>query len=227
VSAFSAVILNWEEIDVVRESVERLVAEPDTEVIVVDNGSKDGSRSALTLTGVRCLLLEENFGQSTARNMGIACTRSPYVFLLDGDILYVPGSLETFRSVLVRHKELGCVGVHGAEANCDSRQEASQSFEEWTDLRTDFPMAWTQYGLFRRSVFSQCGFDETGYFGLPGHGHEDDDLYRQMRKAGYQSGYVGGLRYYHEKSTGIANLNKYHLPPNQREREAQFREKWS
>lgn len=223
---FAVVILNWEELGVVRESLKALKDEPDTEIVVVDNGSLDLSRPFLAGAGVRSVLLEANRGISYARNVGIAATRAPFVMLLDGDIRYVPGSLATFKRVLDANPNFGCVGVYGREANTQDRSQAHVRFDTYDHLATDFPIAWTQYGLFRREVLITCPFDETDYFSLPGHGFEDDDLYHQMRAQGWTSAYMTGLKYYHEQSTGIKKLKEYCLPTYHDEREAQFRAKW-
>lgn len=228
---FSAVILNWEEIGVVSESVRLLLKEPDTEVIVVDNGSLDASREFLVRQqNVRSIFLETNMGSSVARNMGISSSRAPYVFMLDGDIRYVPGSLATLKRALDLRADWGCAGVYGSTASVGDRESASQRFDEFklSQLRTNFPVAWTQYGLFRGKVFMDgCWFDETGYFGMPGHGFEDDDLYMQMKKKGWKSGHIkGAVKYYHEQSTGKVNLQKYGLPHYFNERSEQFNAKW-
>jgi glycosyltransferase involved in cell wall biosynthesis len=203
-----------------------LLAEPDTEVIVVDNGSLDGSRGYLASTGVNCLLLDHNAGQSIGRNMGIACTRAPYVMMLDGDILYVPGTLTRFKRILDENPKLGCVGVFGGEATVTQLDQADTEAPELYGLNTDHPIAWTQYGLFRREVLDECPLDESGWYALPGHGFEDNDLYQQMKVADWESGAVRGLKYYHERSTGVRKLLEYGLPKNDAEREAQLIEKW-
>lgn len=226
---FAVVVLNWEELGVVRLSLPRLLAEPDTEVVVVDNGSKDGSREFLQQSGARVILLEDNLGISIARNVGIAATRAPYVFLLDGDILYVPGTLEKFKITLDLMPQLGCIGVQGSNASVESYAAASDVFPdvEGATIRTDFAVAWTQYGLFRRELLVP-GFDESDWYGKPGHGYEDDDMFWQMRQRGYLSGYIDNppLKYYHEKSTGLANLRKYRIPNRVDDREKQFNNKW-
>ena len=57
------------------------------EVLVVDNGSRDGSLALLRdfYPEVRVISLRENQGFSKAVNVGIRASRSPYVILLNND----------------------------------------------------------------------------------------------------------------------------------------------
>ena len=60
----------------------------DFEVILVDNGSRDGSCAfvAASYPWVHLIELPENFGFCRAVNEGIKASRSPYVLLLNNDI---------------------------------------------------------------------------------------------------------------------------------------------
>ncbi|MCC7418343.1 MAG: glycosyltransferase [Acidobacteria bacterium] len=67
----------------------------DLEVIVVDDGSTDGSAAALRPFGDRVRLFEQpNRGVSTARNRGIGESRGEFVAFLDADDLWHPEKLE-------------------------------------------------------------------------------------------------------------------------------------
>ncbi|MBL8115505.1 MAG: glycosyltransferase family 2 protein, partial [Acidobacteria bacterium] len=59
---------------------------PAVHVLVVDDGSTDGTRALVEARGGRVgYLHKENGGQASARNLGIARTAAPYVCLLDAD----------------------------------------------------------------------------------------------------------------------------------------------
>jgi glycosyltransferase involved in cell wall biosynthesis len=73
--------------------------EPGREVIVVDDGSTDGTAAAVEAIGddgVR-LIKQPNRGSAGARNAGIAAARGSFVAFLDGDDLWLPRYLEAGR----------------------------------------------------------------------------------------------------------------------------------
>jgi glycosyltransferase involved in cell wall biosynthesis len=67
----------------------------DFELIVVDDGSTDGTTEEIKRYGGRVRLLEhsENRGVSTARNKGILHAKGKYIAFLDSDDLWVKGKL--------------------------------------------------------------------------------------------------------------------------------------
>lgn len=85
----SLIVLNWEGIDVVEQCIDSLVASvgSDDEIIVVDNGSTDGSLELLRKrTDVRLVSLTENtyiFGL----NAGLRVATGEYVAFLNNDIV--------------------------------------------------------------------------------------------------------------------------------------------
>jgi len=70
----------------------------DLELIVVDDGSTDFSRKAITSTRDRRLLFltQQHRGAPAARNLGITSASGEYLSFLDADDRYVPDALEHF-----------------------------------------------------------------------------------------------------------------------------------
>jgi glycosyltransferase involved in cell wall biosynthesis len=67
----------------------------DYEVIVVDDGSRDGTNAVLPLftPHITALKHEENRGVSAARNTGIKASRAPLIAFLDSDDYWLPEKL--------------------------------------------------------------------------------------------------------------------------------------
>ena len=80
------------------------------EVIVVNDGSTDGTRAVLTEFGDRIRVIDQrNLGVSAARNAGIAAAAGEYIALLDGDDIWMEDKLA--RTVPVLDRNPACVAV--------------------------------------------------------------------------------------------------------------------
>jgi glycosyltransferase involved in cell wall biosynthesis len=81
---------------------------PEVEVIVVNDGSTDGTASALQPFRDRILYVEQpNRGLAAARNRGLQEASGKYVALLDGDDLWLPDRLEKIIGFLGDHPDFG------------------------------------------------------------------------------------------------------------------------
>ena len=85
------------------------------EVIVVDDGSTDGTQQLLNSFSDRrvTVLRQRNSGVSAARNAGLAAARAPYIFFLDADDILLPNALHQMVSRLDQKTErVACFGHH-------------------------------------------------------------------------------------------------------------------
>jgi len=93
--------------DALRSVVEQTV--PPLEIIVVDDGSRDGTaRVARSFSSVK-YLFQENSGPSRARNVGIAEASGDYVAFLDADDLWLPHKLARQLELVGRYPDVGVV----------------------------------------------------------------------------------------------------------------------
>ena len=85
---------------------------PAPPVVVVDNGSTDGTTEAVReqFTGVTLLALRRNHG-APARNAGVLAARTRYVAFSDDDSWWAPGALHRATTVLDNHPRLGLVAA--------------------------------------------------------------------------------------------------------------------
>ncbi|MCV2488119.1 glycosyltransferase [Geodermatophilus sp. YIM 151500] len=107
----SVVVITWNRREELLAAVERLAALPERpHVVVVDNGSTDGTADAVRarFPDVDLVASPDNLG-AVGRNVGVARLRTPYVAFCDDDTWWEPGSLRTAADVLDAHPRLAVV----------------------------------------------------------------------------------------------------------------------
>jgi N-acetylglucosaminyl-diphospho-decaprenol L-rhamnosyltransferase len=100
----SAVVVSRNRVELLRrclESLEKSEGRDTVQVIVVDNGSTDGSANLETdFPNVRFSRLPKNFGLTKALNIGWRAAEADYVFLLHDDTELEPDAIARLASVL-------------------------------------------------------------------------------------------------------------------------------
>lgn len=240
----SVIVLNWNTDGVVKCSVQELMKEA-VEIIVIDNGSDEPDWEAWRaihnydkkLFSFQIVQLPRNYGSSRARNVGIELARGSEIFLLDGDILYVPGTISEYLRIMQKTGAV-CVGQHNPEhvklRGYNGLRESTLADKQCpaiTSVYQGVPMAWTQYGLFKGDVLRKLRFPTHGAFGEPGHGFEDDWLYNDICAS--QDGYAIPLilsveepTYYHDAHSSMRELKKKNIETRTEERGRLFRKRW-
>jgi hypothetical protein len=110
----SVVIVNWNTRELLRECLAALLPPggPRLEVVVVDNGSTDGSAEAVgaEFPQVHLVATGENLGFAKANNVGFAHCHGRYVVLLNSDALAAPETLGAMAKYLEQQAEVGALG---------------------------------------------------------------------------------------------------------------------
>ena len=113
----AVVIVNWNTLPYLQVSVEavRRFSPSDTEIIVVDNASTDGSREWLrTQRDVRGIRLPRNLGHPVAMDIGWLLARSTYVVALDVDAFPIgPGWIDRLTRPLEAGYDVAGVTTYG------------------------------------------------------------------------------------------------------------------
>ncbi len=184
---------------------------PFDHVLVVDNGSQDGSAQAARARGAEVLELPVNVGFAAAVNRGIERADTPYVAVLNNDVELDPRWLETLLEALARDGGWFAVGKllrHGERDVIDGTFDAvSRSGCAWRcgEGRPDGPV-WNEpreisvapltAALFRRELFDRVGpLDERFESYL-----EDVDFGIRCAAAGLSGRYVPGAVAWHRGS---------------------------
>ena len=111
----SAIIPTYNRASYVCQAIESALAQAydNVEIVVVDDGSTDDTRSALAPCEGRIrYIYQENQGVSAARNTGIAASTGDHIAFLDSDDIWLPGKLTHQMSFMVAHPEVGMVASH-------------------------------------------------------------------------------------------------------------------
>ena len=165
------------------------------EVIVVNDGSTDGSETAARKFEPKITVVSQpNRGLSAARNSGIAVARGEFLLFLDADDWLEPDAAERLRTayaglspdfgvVASRAHQVDGNGTRVSQTRVDPWGEEEIEVT-WTDLlisgrRTRFPCS----ALVKREIFERCGgFDEA--FGRLG--SEDRDMWLRVASSGFR-----------------------------------------
>jgi GT2 family glycosyltransferase len=121
VSDLSIVIVTWNARDVLIDALESIDREIrsrsdegriETETLVVDNGSVDGSVEAVRerFPWADLIALPENIGFAAGNNVGLQRAKGRHCVLLNSDTVVLPDALEKCVRYLDAHPEVGVVG---------------------------------------------------------------------------------------------------------------------
>lgn len=247
-SRVSVVVLAYNNLEMTRaclHSVERHSGYPNLELIVVDNGSTDGTREFLAgwetqvssdrLAAVRVILNDENLGFAAGNNVGIRASTGDYVVLLNNDTYVTRGWLLD----LVRHfretPALGLVGPVtnniGNEAKIEidyaSMIEMSAAARRYTVEHPRELLLVDNVAFFCVAV-SRAVLDEVGLldedFGIGF--FEDDDYCHRVRSAGYQIGIAENVFVHHHLSASFDMLGTEERDAIFRRNKQIFEKKW-
>ena len=149
---------------------------PPLEVLVVDDGSTDGSRAVAEGFGGRVRVFSgPNAGPSAARNRGVREARGGWVAFLDADDRFEPGYLEAAEAHLASHPGVGllCSGVRILEegrktSHVIRKRSPGPAYSTAGLLESDIGTICTP--LVRRDLFlASGGFDESFRANEDGH----------------------------------------------------------
>jgi N-acetylglucosaminyl-diphospho-decaprenol L-rhamnosyltransferase len=109
----AAVVVNYNAAALLGACLDSLAANGVDPVVVVDNGSYDGSQAVAAARDVGWLPSGGNLGYGRAANLGAAAPEvrtAPYVLIGNPDIELAPGAVDALRARLVADPALGAVG---------------------------------------------------------------------------------------------------------------------
>lgn len=111
----SIIIVNWNTKDMLRDclmSVQNGSGNIETETIVVDNASTDGSQQMVKQSFPEALLIEnkENRGFAAANNQGLPAANGRYILLLNSDTMVLGDVLQRSVEFMDSHSDVAVMG---------------------------------------------------------------------------------------------------------------------
>jgi GT2 family glycosyltransferase len=215
------IIINWNTKDLLIQcltSIPQMIQGFRIEILVVDNGSQDGSGSEVKkrFPFVRLIENDKNLGFARAVNQGLQKASGRYVLLLNPDTLVKNGAIERLMSFMDAHPKAGISGAQLLNSN-GSKQNSIANFPSLaTELLNKNLLRWLSPERFpgkernysepievdsvigacmmvRREALDQVGFLDEDYFLFL----EETDWCYRMKKAGWKIYHNPQVEVYH------------------------------
>jgi len=206
----TVIIPNYNGLHFLKDCLESLKSQTaeDFEVLIVDNGSTDGSREWISENNIKSILLEENLGFAGGVNAGLKQCEAKYALLLNNDTVAEPDFVAELEKAIEKSDSIFAVSPMMIMAsNHEHIDDAGDGFTitGWAYQRgVDEPVE--QYQK-EKIVFSACAgasiykmdiVREVGYFDEMHFAYlEDIDLCYRAKLAGYHNRYCPKAKVYH------------------------------
>src|SRR5262245_18200918 len=215
-SRMAVAIINWNTRDLLRACLSSCLAERPDEIVVVDNGSYDGSIDMLRheFPGIRLKVLPANPGYGAASNVAFRLCTAPYVLLLNSDTEVRPGALGALARALDERPHTGVIGpkLENPDGSPQrsvfsfpspyisflKRQPLSSLVTRLPGLREHYPLNFAHNRgrrvpwvlgaaqAIRREAFDAVGGFDESYVMY----YEEVDLCYRMRRAGWDTRFL-------------------------------------
>ena len=220
----SVIVLNWNGQALLGECLESLREQTysNFEVLVVDNGSTDGSQEYVRLHFPDVCLIElpENIGFCGGNNAGYRYASGDYIALLNNDTRVVPEWLESLVDALTRYPDVGMAAskmvfydrsdlidtAGDLFFTCGIGRKRGHLFDDGEAYNKEVFVfgACAGAALYRRTVLDQIGFLDNDFFAYD----EDIDLSFRSQLSGWKCVYVPRAKVLHHVSATASKTSE-------------------
>ncbi len=149
---FSVVIPTHDSRDYVVAAIRSVLAQtdPDFEIVVIDNGSTDGTAEAIMAIGdprISYVWQEDSGLPADSRNKGVAAATGEWIAFLDADDTWLPGKLARVRTVLAAYASVDVLCHDVDIVNAAGKRKGSRAY------RLDARPVWEQL-LYRGNILT-------------------------------------------------------------------------
>ena len=222
----SVIIPNWNGKQFLAECIDSLKEQTfhDFEIILVDNGSTDGSAEfAVERYGefVRIIRNKKNLGFTGGNNVGIQAARGEYIVLLNNDTWTAPTWLEELVKTTYLDRPIGMWASKVYSYYKRNQIEAVGELIYWDGLsrsRGQYEQEQGQYeemgeiffppgcgGMYRKVVFEEIGLFDEDFFAYG----DDAEIGIRARLAGWKCVYVPKAVLYHKNSGSTGQYSPF------------------
>ena len=227
----SIIIVNYNTLHVLKPCIDSIVAytkDVSYEIIIVDNGSTDGSIKALSEDSrVTLIKIGENLGFGRANNRGQETAKGQYAFFLNSDTLLKNNAIKMLYDFAEQYQ--GRLGALGCILE-DRQGNSIHSYGKFPKMKDDFqkfiwvpilkglhlyqvpvipyPTDWmkvdyvTGADLFvSRQVLNECGAFHPAFFMY----YEESEMEHRFMKHGFDNVLLNGPRIVHLEGEGGKN----------------------
>lgn len=221
----SLIVVNWNGRHLLKECLSSLSQQTysPTEIIVVDNGSTDGSVDFLrqNFPYVQLVQLTENYGFAGGNLKGLAVAQGEHIALLNNDTRAEEQWLENLLQPMLENPEIGICASKLILTSTGKLESAGDGLTTWgVGFKRGFEQDLDRYTmqelvfgasaaacLYRKKMVDAIGFLDHDFF----FNDEDTDLNFRAQLGGWKCTFVPNAIVYHQVNATIGRMSDLHV----------------